>query len=633
MGKLMGSKVRSMLLCALLLTLPSLAAAQCVSQLTVQSVLTQDTSGNNKTTFAPGEPIRFAAQLNNAYGATLLAANGTQITITTSFFSNSSSVNIPAGISTWTWNTTVPSQQANYTVTVSAFNHVCGFSVSANATFTVGQVTVPLPDLSPTAILYDPADLIPGNVVFFDSGVQNSGTQGTGVFNVRWFVDGESLGYGSHDGVPANSTVLDGNSQFFWEATEGIHTITFAVDVDNQVMESDESNNSRSVTVMVTVPAPPAGGELKESTPRPGFVMIQNGDAGPGTNGQSVILVAPKVNNNQEKGRHNAFLNNVVTNGDCYNPDPMVQSWQPCFLQVGFRFIKESDESKTEGQVVWTDTLHGLGATPFNPPIPYIAGHEYFTLILYSNEKWGICAVDLQDTTTYQCVSSDVGGYYMRKVSGTDIFAENWNINPGWYLGDPGEVDPQWTARDATTYIGDVPHEWSSEILWTQDSCEGYHPPEDAVVGSLVGGARANIQTSRIPIYCSGVSPTTVGQPVITMIDPPTPLKIIGDGEPVSSTVSFTDSNAGIVGVQLGILTDTCGGCTTAKGFDPKVSQLTEGQFNIEHWCTTNQGFSWTLRVYLQDTTSLVSQPVDYEIKCEPPPNASIAEEQGGSGP
>jgi len=69
-----------------------------------------------------------------------------------------------------------------------------------------------------------------------------------------------SLGYGSHAGVPANSTVLDGNSQFSWVATAGTHTITFAVDVDNHVVEANESNNSRPVTVTVTGPGaePPA---------------------------------------------------------------------------------------------------------------------------------------------------------------------------------------------------------------------------------------------------------------------------------------------------------------------------------------------------------------------------------------
>jgi hypothetical protein len=53
---------RSLSLCAVLLALPSVAAAQCISQLTVQRVWTQDASGADKTTFAPGETIRYAAQ-------------------------------------------------------------------------------------------------------------------------------------------------------------------------------------------------------------------------------------------------------------------------------------------------------------------------------------------------------------------------------------------------------------------------------------------------------------------------------------------------------------------------------------------------------------------------------------------
>jgi hypothetical protein len=92
-----------------------------------------------------------------------------------------------------------------------------------------------------------------GGTVFFDSGVRNTGDIDTGVFNIEWFVDGQEVGaYGSHEGVPANTTILDGNSQFSWVATAGTHTIEFVVDVDNHVQESNESNNSRSVTVAVT---------------------------------------------------------------------------------------------------------------------------------------------------------------------------------------------------------------------------------------------------------------------------------------------------------------------------------------------------------------------------------------------
>jgi len=107
-------------------------------------------------------------------------------------------------------------------------------------------------DLSPTQILYDSGDLVVGRKVFFDSGVKNSGSHGSGLFNVNWFVDGVQEGYGSHLGVGADTTVLNGNSQFSWVAQPGAHTISFEVDADNHVVESNEQNNSVSVQVNVS---------------------------------------------------------------------------------------------------------------------------------------------------------------------------------------------------------------------------------------------------------------------------------------------------------------------------------------------------------------------------------------------
>jgi subtilase family serine protease len=154
-------------------------------------------------------------------------------------------VPIPPGIWYFHLHVSVPTDApaASYTHRVTMTYN--GQTTTKESSFTVG-LTGTLPDLSPTAILYDPANLVPGGTVFFDSGVQNAGAQGTGVFNVRWFVDDVSVGYGGHADVPANSTVLDGNSQFSWVATAGTHTIMFAVDVDNHVVESRALNTGGS---------------------------------------------------------------------------------------------------------------------------------------------------------------------------------------------------------------------------------------------------------------------------------------------------------------------------------------------------------------------------------------------------
>jgi hypothetical protein len=145
------------LLLSLLLALPAIADAQCVSKLAVQRVWTRDTGGTDKTTFAPGETIQFAAQLNNSYGGILLAANGTQIAITTDFYNDTKAIDIPSGTSTWTWNATAPSAGGNYTVTVKAYDHFCGMWIVeiANFPMATGSSTSPTTNQSqPTPAWY-----------------------------------------------------------------------------------------------------------------------------------------------------------------------------------------------------------------------------------------------------------------------------------------------------------------------------------------------------------------------------------------------------------------------------------------------------------------------------------------------
>ena len=112
MSKLMVVVTRFLSLCAVLLVFPIVAAAQ-PTPLAVQRVWTRDGAGNDKTAFAPGETIQFAAELNNSYGGALLAANGTQLTITTSFYNDTKPVDIPPGISPWTWTATAPSTEGS----------------------------------------------------------------------------------------------------------------------------------------------------------------------------------------------------------------------------------------------------------------------------------------------------------------------------------------------------------------------------------------------------------------------------------------------------------------------------------------------------------------------------------------
>lgn len=68
-------------------------------------------------------------------------------------------------------------------------------------------------DLIPTKITYTPSELIVGQSIYFDSGIKNAGQTSTRAFNIKWFVNNVQVGYGSHSGISAQKTVMNGNSQ------------------------------------------------------------------------------------------------------------------------------------------------------------------------------------------------------------------------------------------------------------------------------------------------------------------------------------------------------------------------------------------------------------------------------------
>lgn len=107
------------------------------------------------------------------------------------------------------------------------------------------------PDLAPTTLRFNAALVQVGAAVTFDSGVRNLGSADSPAFNVRWLVDGQEVALGSHAPVSAQTTVLDGNSQFTWTVQAGRHTIAFEVDGPGpgRVDESNEGNNRVTAAV------------------------------------------------------------------------------------------------------------------------------------------------------------------------------------------------------------------------------------------------------------------------------------------------------------------------------------------------------------------------------------------------
>ncbi|PIS32320.1 hypothetical protein COT40_00695 [Candidatus Peregrinibacteria bacterium CG08_land_8_20_14_0_20_41_10] len=105
---------------------------------------------------------------------------------------------------------------------------------------------IPLADLVITDIITIPAQ--PNNKVstYFEAKVKNQGKAKTGVFNIKWFIDGQGVGYGSHGPLGIGKTQADysDNVRLDRILESGDHSITYTMDVDNHVSEENESNNS-----------------------------------------------------------------------------------------------------------------------------------------------------------------------------------------------------------------------------------------------------------------------------------------------------------------------------------------------------------------------------------------------------
>lgn len=97
-------------------------------------------------------------------------------------------------------------------------------------------------DLVPTEAAHAPADAFEGQNVTFEATVENNGSAEAGGFNVTFLVDGEQVGQNvTVDGLAAgqNTTVTSQN----WTAVEGQHNLTIQVDSEDNVTESNETNN------------------------------------------------------------------------------------------------------------------------------------------------------------------------------------------------------------------------------------------------------------------------------------------------------------------------------------------------------------------------------------------------------
>lgn len=113
--------------------------------------------------------------------------------------------------------------------------------------FRVGPV--PPPDLIVADITWLPGAPKAGQDTTFTAEVRNRGDGDAGAFRVRFLVDGALLGEASAEGLEAGHALSVASPA--WSAAVGNHTVRAVADPDDEVDESQETNNARQERVSV----------------------------------------------------------------------------------------------------------------------------------------------------------------------------------------------------------------------------------------------------------------------------------------------------------------------------------------------------------------------------------------------
>ncbi len=111
--------------------------------------------------------------------------------------------------------------------------------------------TSPNTDLTIESIAWAPAGPAVGDTVSITTGIKNKGPGNAGHSRVDYYIDDVFLDSVSADPVNAGETIVN---KVEWKAAPGTHTLRAIADCNNDVAETDEENNEKSVTIHVVAP-------------------------------------------------------------------------------------------------------------------------------------------------------------------------------------------------------------------------------------------------------------------------------------------------------------------------------------------------------------------------------------------
>ncbi|MBU4222890.1 MAG: carboxypeptidase regulatory-like domain-containing protein [Euryarchaeota archaeon] len=207
-----------------------------------QADLTVSTLSWTPSNFTDGEPVTFTAGIEN------IGAGNTTRDIRTTFFIDNISIGyksisgLASGSSatiTQTWSATPGEHKIKAMVDS---NLLVAESNENNNTMELNLTRVDLADLVVSSLSWTPSNFSDGGVVTFTAAINNTGIGNTTRgFYTRFFIDGVSIGDQYLSGIASGSSR---NVIQTWTATPGEHIIKAEVDIQKQVIESDEINNS-----------------------------------------------------------------------------------------------------------------------------------------------------------------------------------------------------------------------------------------------------------------------------------------------------------------------------------------------------------------------------------------------------
>ena len=110
------------------------------------------------------------------------------------------------------------------------------------------------PDLIIEDITWRPLNPSPAEMVTFTITIKNQGDGSAPASQVYYYIDGSERGSGTVSSIPAGGKVVNG---FSWRVERLTYTVKVVADYNNNVIESDETNNEKEITFSGTpVPEP-----------------------------------------------------------------------------------------------------------------------------------------------------------------------------------------------------------------------------------------------------------------------------------------------------------------------------------------------------------------------------------------